>query len=106
MELCLAKHGAHVDYLTYCPDHPDNPGPNRKPAPGMANQLLEYFGANANETWFVGDSLSDIECALNAGCQPALVLTGKGEKTSKKTNLPKETPIFKDLASFVDQLLN
>ena len=106
MELCLARYGAHTDYLTFCPDHPDNPGPNRKPAPGMAIQLLEHFGAAAEETWFVGDSLSDIECALNAGCQPALVLTGKGAKTSKKAGLPNETPVFEDLASFVDHLLS
>ena len=105
MEHELAKVGAQIDALEYCPDHPDNAGPNRKPNPGMANKLLSLFNASAEETWFVGDSISDIECANNAGCKPVLVLTGKGTKTQKKPELPKSVPIFENLEDFVKELL-
>ena len=103
----LAIEGAHIDQLEFCPDHPDKPGPNRKPAPGMVLKLLADFDAVANATWFVGDSLSDIRCALNAGCKPALVRTGKGMTTANMSEFKKlHVPVYDDLAHFVDELLN
>lgn len=105
MEMELAKVGAHIDALEYCPDHPDNPGPDRKPNPGMVNKLLSLFNASPEQTWFVGDSISDIECAINSQCKPALVLSGKGRQTLKKDQFPSLTPVFDDLQHFVDSLL-
>lgn len=106
MEMRLAEVGAHIDALEYCPDHPDNAGPNRKPNPGMANKLLALFAAVPRETWFVGDSKSDIESAINAGCKPALVLTGKGGRTLKKLPSDHQIPVFNNLADFVNNLLS
>lgn len=105
MEMELAKVGGHIDALEYCPDHPDNPGPDRKPNPGMVNRLVELFKVEPEETWFVGDSKSDIDCAQNAECKPALVLTGKGKLTLEKGELPENMPVFTDLKSFVEWLL-
>ena len=104
MEMELAKVGAHIDALEYCPDHPDNPGPDRKPNAGMVNKLLTLFDAKPEETWFVGDSISDIQCALSAKCKPVLVLSGKGQRTLKKEEFPSFTPVFEDLQHFVDSL--
>ncbi|MCW8875631.1 MAG: D-glycero-beta-D-manno-heptose 1,7-bisphosphate 7-phosphatase [Kangiellaceae bacterium] len=106
MELALANAGAQIHALEFCPDHPDHAGPNRKPNPGMALKLLEQFNAVPQETWFVGDSISDIQCAQNAYCRPALVLTGKGQRTRVKPELPGDVPIFEDLAGFVELLLS
>ncbi len=110
MEMCLAEKGAHINDLVYCPDHPNNPSNNRKPNPGMLNQLVERFKVDPNETWFVGDSISDLECAINAKCKPALVLTGKGERTKAKMLLNQythlnNTPIFDNLNQFVDKII-
>ena len=107
MAMFLATHDAHIDMIVFCPDHPDRPGPNRKPAPGMAIQLLEAFSANAKETWFVGDKLSDVFCAINAGCKPALVKTGKGTRTLESPELEAlSVPVYEDLADFVAGLLD
>ena len=101
----LAEHNAKIDKLIFCPDHPDNPGPDRKPSPGMAIKLLEEFSAIAQETWFVGDSMSDIGCALNAGCKPVLVRTGKGMKTLASPEFQDlDVPVFNNLADFVKRL--
>ncbi|PCI70414.1 MAG: D-glycero-beta-D-manno-heptose-1,7-bisphosphate 7-phosphatase [Gammaproteobacteria bacterium] len=105
MEMELAKVGAHIDALEYCPDHPDKAGPNRKPNTGMVNRLLKQFDVKASKTWFVGDSLSDIKCAENSGCMPVLVLTGKGMYTASKL-LETKLPIFSDLSFAIDELLN
>ncbi|MBT8449044.1 MAG: D-glycero-beta-D-manno-heptose 1,7-bisphosphate 7-phosphatase [Gammaproteobacteria bacterium] len=102
----LAKANARVEQLEYCPDHPNSAGPFRKPAPGMALKLLRDFNAEPESTWFVGDSISDMKCALNAGCKPALVLTGKGNKTSVSAEFQDlEIPVFNDLEDFTEQLL-
>lgn len=97
--------GGCINAIEFCPDHPDQAGPNRKPAPGMLLKLFQQFGVKAENTWFVGDSISDINCALNAGCKPALVLTGKGLKAQQSGQLDSEIPQFKDLSAFVDDLL-
>ena len=103
----LATFGAHIDKIIYCPDHPDNPGLNRKPAPGMAIELLNHFNAVAENTWFIGDTLSDIQCAINSGCKPALVRTGKGVRTLNNPEWGNfNVPVFDDLNNFVVKLLN
>lgn len=105
MDAELAKVGGHIDAIEFCPDHPDNAGSNRKPNPGMLNKLIQQFNADARDTYFVGDSICDIQCAINAGCKPALVLTGNGKKTQKKSGLPENLPVFDTLEHFVDELL-
>jgi len=104
MEFSLANVGGHIDAIEYCPDHPDNPGPNRKPNPGMIFKLLESFSAKAQDTWFVGDSISDIDCAIRAQCKPVLVLTGKGKRTLQNQSLADNIPVFDNLDDFVDSL--
>ena len=108
MVQAIEEHGGAISAIEFCPDHPNQPGPNRKPAPGMVLKLLKQFNAPANDTWFVGDTLSDINCALNAGCKPALVLTGKGEGTvllDGFAKLAKTVPVYKDLLSFTEKLI-
>ena len=54
-----------------------------------------------------GDSLRDLECGVARGCRPALVRTGKGERTLAK-GLPTalgDVPVFDDLTAFVDAYL-
>ena len=103
----LATYHATIHQLEYCPDHPKQPGPDRKPAPGMVIRILNDLDARPEDTWFVGDSLSDVQCALNAGCKPALVLTGKGQKTLAKVEFQAlgTVPVFRDLADFTEALL-
>lgn len=106
MDNHLAEHNAHIDKLVFCPDHPNNPGPNRKPNPGMALQLLEHFNADPAETTFVGDTISDVKCAIAAGCKPILVKTGKGERTLANPELSQfDIPVFDDLSSYVKTML-
>jgi len=105
MEMALAQVGAHIDALEFCPDHPDQAGPDRKPNPGMINKLSTLFNIDVGDIIFVGDTTSDIQCAVNAGCKPVLVLTGKGKRTIEKGNLPADLAIFENLELFVESLL-
>jgi len=106
MEMALSNVGAHINTLEYCPDHPDNAGQNRKPNTGMVDKLLILFNSDPKETWFVGDSISDLKCAESAGCKGALVLTGKGKQTLGHASLSKDIPVFENLDAFVNKLLS
>ena len=53
----------------------------------------------------VGDGLRDLQAADAVGAQPMLVLTGKGEKTLRDGDFPKNTVIFPDLAFAASALL-
>ena len=57
----------------------------------------------------VGDHLRDLQAATAVGCEPHLVLTGKGAHHKGQSTLPNEFPantqVHEDLSAFVDWLL-
>ncbi len=53
----------------------------------------------------VGDSLKDVQAAMAAAIQPALVKTGNGQHTLDTNKGLEHIPAYTDLAAFVDQLL-
>ena len=97
MHKALAQAGARIDALFFCPHAADSNCSCRKPKPGMFEEISERFNMSLAEVPCVGDSLRDLQAAAEAGGQPILVLTGKGEKTRAAGALPENTLIFEDL---------
>lgn len=90
------KQDGHIEKIYYCPHGPDDDCNCRKPAPGLLLQFAHENGLELTDVPFVGDSIRDIEAALNAGASPVLVRTGKGQKTLQQhPNL--NIPIFDNL---------
>ena len=77
----VESHGGRIQAVYFAPDHPDTPSERRKPGPGMLQEAIEEFGADAANTPFVGDALRDMQAANAAGCPAICVHTGKGEQT-------------------------
>ncbi len=83
----LAESGAEIEAYYYCPHHPDGKVEEytgncdcRKPEPGMFIQAANEHDIDLGESIMVGDKLSDIRAAENAGCKTAyMVRTGHGE---------------------------
>lgn len=100
--------GGEIDSIKFSPS-PDDAHRLRKPNTGMLDDLLTEFGADAEDVCFVGDNITDLQCAVNAGCQPVLVRTGKGLQTLAALNdypdVASRTKVFDNLARFVDDLL-
>ncbi len=68
-----------ADVWKICPhDNADNCN-CRKPKSGLLYAACEALGITPQECLVVGDRLSDIACAKNAGADGVLVLTGNGE---------------------------
>ena len=104
----LAQHGAQLDGLYWCADHPDSPTNRRKPNAGMLLEALSNFGAEPAQTPMLGDALRDLQAAQTAGCPAHLVRTGKGQKTEQSVQAEglSNVQTHDDLAAFVTYWLH
>lgn len=102
----LAAVGGYVEEIFFCPHHPDEGCECRKPKPGLFYAMKKKYPIHFADTYFIGDSFSDIQVAEEVGCKPLLVLTGKGELTLKKHPEVQSTPTFANLASAVDYVIS
>ncbi|EPJ47291.1 MAG: d,D-heptose 1,7-bisphosphate phosphatase [Osedax symbiont Rs1] len=102
--------GGSIAQLVFCPHLPSEHCACRKPEPGMLLQILaaqqKSNTIDAHQTWFIGDSLRDLQAAWAIDMQTALVKTGKGQRTLDKGVIPAATPVFADLAAFSQHLLS
>ena len=105
MHRALAHAGARIDAIFFCPHTADAKCECRKPKPGMLIEIGKRFNVELTGVPCIGDSLRELVSADAVGAQPMLVLTGKGEKTLRDGNFPKNTVIFPDLAFAVSALL-
>lgn len=101
----LSDYNVSIDAFYYCNAHPEYSSPEecscRKPSPEMVFRAADDLQINLMQSYFIGDSLADVQCGINAGLKTILVKTGKGKETlsllQKENNFP----------SFVaDNLLN
>lgn len=100
----LAQVGGRLDAIFFCPHAADSTCDCRKPKPGLFLQIAERFNVDLAGVPAVGDSLRDLQAGVAVGCQPYLVLTGKGRKTREDPALPEQTLIYPDLAAVVADL--
>ena len=77
MTRMLADIGTQLDGIFFCPHGPQDGCACRKPDTGLLDDIARRFGRSIEGVPFVGDSLSDINAARDAGAQPVLVRSGK-----------------------------
>ncbi|MBI4748053.1 MAG: HAD family hydrolase [Acidobacteria bacterium] len=95
----LAKDGAFLDAIYYCPHHPSAGEPPyrqncncRKPKTGMLEQAVNTFKVDLSRSYVVGDKYSDVELAHRVGAKGILVLTGygRGEYEYQRQSWPRD----------------
>lgn len=76
----LAKTGAYLEGVYYCPHHPtEGCAPYRvacqcrKPKPGMVQRACTDLGLDAGGSYVVGDQMSDVELAAQVGARGILI---------------------------------
>lgn len=84
----LARDGARIDAIYYCPHYPADPGTAetglrvrcacRKPEPGLLHQAAREHGLDLTASWMVGDRYRDLAAGFAAGARGVLVRTGHG----------------------------
>lgn len=77
----LARHGASVEAVFFCPHAPADGCQCRKPRPGLLEDIARRLQLDLTGVPVVGDSLRDVQAARAVGASPVLVLTGKGALT-------------------------
>ncbi len=99
----VAELGGQIAGVVVCPHAPGVGCSCRKPLPGLLHQISAKTGTDLHGVPFVGDSPTDIAAAEAAGCEPVLVLTGKGHRS--RHDVPPGTVTFTDLGAFADAYL-
>ena len=82
----LARAGARIDAVYYCPHELQPPCGCRKPQPGMLLQASRTHNLKLSASWMIGDSDTDIDAGKNAGCRTVRVLR-TDETVNGKANL-------------------
>ncbi|MFQ5808872.1 MAG: D-glycero-alpha-D-manno-heptose-1,7-bisphosphate 7-phosphatase [Armatimonadota bacterium] len=75
----LARRGAVVDAIYYCPHAPTAGCDCRKPKTGLLRHAARELAVDLGQSFMVGDSLGDLMAGRRAGCTAILVGTGDVE---------------------------
>ena len=111
LERLVEAEGGCIDFIAYCPHHPDDHCSCRKPLTGLLDQIRRHFHLDSLEgAIMVGDSRKDLEAAYSGKCQPILVRTGNGLDTERHLDarpIPgADVSIYDNLSKFTDALLS
>lgn len=101
----LSNLGAGIDMIAFCPHGPDDNCDCRKPKPGLYREIAKRFETSLEGVPIIGDSLRDLQAAVEVGAKPILVRTGKGMRTLEKKGELEGIPVYDDLAAAVTALL-
>ena len=114
LESLLGLEHAFLDRIYYCPHHPEKGFPGerpelkitcdcRKPKTGMVARAVAELNLDLAQSWFVGDTTTDVQTAKNAGIKSILLRTGYGGADAKHA----ATPDFQadNLLAAVNQIL-
>jgi D-glycero-D-manno-heptose 1,7-bisphosphate phosphatase len=74
----VARAGGRIELVMTCPHAPWEGCACRKPRPGMLLEAAARLGFDPRRSYMVGDAISDLKAGIAAGCQTALVRTGRG----------------------------
>lgn len=75
----VARAGGRIDRVYACPHRPDSGCGCRKPAIGLLLLAAAELDIDLRRSVLVGDSATDVQAALAAGCQPIFVGEPEGD---------------------------
>ncbi len=102
----LSQYGGLIEAIFFCPCGSREQNCNcRKPKPDMLKDIASRLRINLAKVPYVGDRITDMQAARAAGAKPILVKTGRGAQIVKNDKVPKDVPVYEDLAAFVNELL-
>ena len=91
------RHGIKIEEVYFCPHHPDDNCDCRKPATKFIKQAIERFNIAPENSWVIGDKLSDTEMGEKVGCKTASI------NSKYVADIPKQK--FKDLTQATNHIL-
>lgn len=115
LEFDLGKESSYLDRIYFCPHHPDSGFENevkelkiecgcRKPNIDLILKAKKEFNIDMDNSWFIGDTTTDILTGIKAGLKTILVKSGYGGNDFKFNVFPDF--VFNDLFGAVNWILN
>jgi D-glycero-D-manno-heptose 1,7-bisphosphate phosphatase len=97
-----------IDGIYLCPHHPKTHCVCRKPNPGMLIQAAAELNLDLENSWLVGDAITDIQASIAANVKPVMVGTGRGTEQAANLNSDKlvHVPFVKDLYEAIEDILS
>jgi len=90
----LARFGARLDAIYYCPHHPDDNCECRKPKPRMLFQAASDLNIDLGQSYVIGDNNMDIEMGRNAGCKTLIIKPSMGRSSVGKLDVLADFVVF------------
>jgi D-glycero-D-manno-heptose 1,7-bisphosphate phosphatase len=69
----LKENNTSIDGFYFCPHRPDENCKCRKPNPGMLIKAAQEHNIDMNQSFMIGNSLTDIQAAQKSGCKGILL---------------------------------
>lgn len=76
------KNGVKIEKVYHCPHLPEDNSECRKPNPKMIKDAISEFDIDPKSSWMIGDKLSDIEAAKNAGVENTILISVQNQKNT------------------------
>ncbi len=102
----IKKVGGNITQVYYCTHRKEENCSCRKPMPGMFHAARAKYKINLKASFFIGDTIRDVEAAQAAGCSSILVLSGKEKLSRRKSWKIMPDFVFKDLDQAAEFILN
>ena len=94
-----------LDALYYCPHHPADGCPCRKPAPWLLQRAAQEHALDLTGSFLIGDSGRDIEMGRAAGCRTALCREHLPASLEQLKPLHRPEVMFQRLKDAIDWIL-
>ncbi|HLD40669.1 MAG TPA: HAD family hydrolase [Candidatus Omnitrophota bacterium] len=102
----LSRHKGKVQAVYYCTHRNEDNCSCRKPKAGLIKKAIDGRDIDIKNSFFVGDTIRDIQTARAAGCRSILIFSGQ-EKPANRDSWPVQPDyVFPDLyqaAKFIIQ---
>ncbi len=97
----LLCNGIAITEMYYCPHSPKDNCNCRKPCPKMVYEAINKYQINKEESYFIGDKLTDALTGVNAGMKAILI-----DKDLKPVDHYENIKVVASLLSFAENLLD
>jgi D-glycero-D-manno-heptose 1,7-bisphosphate phosphatase len=101
----IEKAKGKISEVYYCTHRKEDNCSCRKPKIGLIRKASKRRRINFKKSFFIGDTIRDVDTAKRLGCRSILVLSGKEKLTNRKNWQIQPDLIFKNLYSAVEFIL-
>lgn len=101
----IKKSGGQIEDAYYCIHRKEENCSCRKPKAGLIEKAKKDYSLKVKGSFFIGDTINDVDTARAAGVKSILVLSGKEKMANRMTWKSKPDFIFPDLFAAVQFIL-